>query len=171
MPIPDWNNDGLLPAASAPHHATLDEIYDRCVLDAPNRERREHLFTGLRLYSESARTILGPGALLISGAFVTQQAEAIGIVAVVIPDDYGAGRPTDDDLIARAHMLMTQTSVIVGAPTYVGLSDVKPFAGLLDALILYESHRSAVHRRLSRVTDTVGKTVENATKGYLEVRL
>ena len=45
MKLPDWTNSGLLPFGL--HQADVPGIYERLVLDAPHRERRELLFGAL----------------------------------------------------------------------------------------------------------------------------
>lgn len=170
MALPEWDSDGFLPPAARGYAADLGDIYERCVTVGPNKPRREYLFTALTLYRSTATELIGPSTLLVSGGFVTAQTDSIGLEIVVIPDDFGAHRPLDDATMTRTHGMITQPSMIVGGDPYFGLKNVRPFAGALDAFMAAEHHRAIWHRKWSRVTDAVGNTVDNKTKGYLEVR-
>src|SRR5882757_5120928 len=84
MTIPNWTSDGLLPTGC--HPAELQEVYERFVVGAPNREHRELLFGALSTYLGLLRILIPSGVAWIDGGFSTlKEAPPSDIDVVVHP--------------------------------------------------------------------------------------
>ncbi len=87
--MPDWTDAGLLPLGV--HQADLPDLYERLVLDAPNRERRELLFGALSTHLKLVQDIVPAGLIWIGGSFCAMDAKPPHDVDVVIkPADISA---------------------------------------------------------------------------------
>ncbi len=62
MSLPEWIDPGVLPPGR--HHATLEELHERCVAGAANSERRQELFDVLLTYLDISRRVVGGSHLL-----------------------------------------------------------------------------------------------------------
>jgi hypothetical protein len=167
MALPDWIDPGLLPVGR--HRATIDELYERCVLDAPNQDRREELFMVLRTFIDITRRIIGAATLWIDGGFVTSKpAPPFDIDLLIIPADWAqlntaAGRDRD-----RIYGLLTLQDIIVGHPLYLGFERIQPFAGELDSFLCYPGQEADWDLTWSAVKWN-GVLVPGMLKGYVEV--
>ncbi|GAA4756348.1 DUF6932 family protein [Gordonia alkaliphila] len=169
MSLPDWNDHGLLPPGR--HHATLEDVHERCVLDAPNTSHRQELFGSLITYTRLVQRVVGPATLWIDGGFVTAKRSVPFDVDVLIrPKDWTklssqpAGRERD-----RLYGLLTLQDVIVGTPLYVALERIQPLAGDLDSFLCFPGQEDVWHDTWSSVKDDDGDIIEGAIKGYVEV--
>lgn len=168
MPLPEWNEDGRLPVGR--HPGTLDDVHDRCVLGAPNTERRQDLFGSLMTFVSLTQRIVGPSRLWIDGGFVTAKTRAPFDIDVVIkPDDWDrllacTGRDRD-----RVFGMLTLQDVVVGDPLYLGFDRIQPLAGELDAFLCYPGQDSVWHDTWSCVKGDDGEIIEGISKGYVEV--
>ncbi|NOT59232.1 MAG: hypothetical protein HOP19_03295 [Acidobacteria bacterium] len=105
MPIPNLNEDGLLPEGI--HDCTLEEIgaqFGRFVVS----ERRVRLFTQLgELVAEEQRAGIAV-AVMVDGSFVTDKPEPGDIdLVIVLPADYTRGAelpPFQYNAMSKAHM-------------------------------------------------------------------
>lgn len=86
MPIPDLNEDGLLPAGV--HDCTLDEISARFGRFQVT-DRRIQLFEKLRLLMEEEKQAGLATEMIVDGSFVTDKPEPGDIdLVIVLPRDY-----------------------------------------------------------------------------------
>jgi hypothetical protein len=84
VPLPAWNGNGLLPPGI--QRASLDDIYERCVGDAPHSPWRETVFAALKTYFAvlQHRGLVPAGTAWIDGGFMTQKAAGPFDVDVVL---------------------------------------------------------------------------------------
>lgn len=168
MSLPDWVDPGLLPPGR--HLATLEDLYERCVIGAPHRSRREELFAALRTFKDVTRRVIGQASLWIDGDLITAKPEPPSRIDVIlVPDDWDAllaaeGRDRD-----RVFGLLTLHDVVVGHPLYIGLEAMQPFAGELDSFLCYPGDKEDWHEEWSLV-NWDDEVVSGAVKGYVEVR-
>src|SRR5215475_11662445 len=105
MPIPDLNENGLLPEGV--HDCTLDEIGERFVR-FQTTDRRIQLFEKLRALVEEERQAGLAIELIIDGSFVTDKPEPGDIdLLIVLPSDYnrmGELAPFRYNAISKASM-------------------------------------------------------------------
>ena len=165
--LPAWTDAGLLPPGA--HPATMPDIYDRFVLDAPQREEREVLFAALGLHLGLIRKLIPAGRAWIDGSFCTRQALVPNDVDVVIlPADRVALKALGGPDKTRLYMLLTLQEVNALEPA-VWLNRLQPLGGLVDAFICAPGHEDVWDARWSRVTDAYGAVIEDKAKGYAEV--
>ena len=83
---------GMLPPASNPYGATLNELYETFVEQAPFRPRRELIFRALSLYAELVWQESPEARLWIDGGFATHKVweapEDADVVVIVPLRDY-----------------------------------------------------------------------------------
>lgn len=63
--------EGRLPPGR--HPATLDEVFQRFVDDAPHAEHRGRIFRALEVYLDRLVELAGPGTVWLDGGFVTHK--------------------------------------------------------------------------------------------------
>jgi hypothetical protein len=126
MSLPEWVDPGLLPPGR--HRATLEQLHQRCVAGAANSTRRQELFDVLLTFLNVCRRLVGPAAYWIDGGFVTNKPDApYDVDVAILPDDWEAlknNASARDEL--RMWGLLTLQDLIVGPPTYVGLTRLQP---------------------------------------------
>lgn len=179
MPLPPCSNDdfGILPAANEPHPATLNELRDRFVEEAPEtqRDRRLLIHSALTLHIAMVRRYFKdfPIRIWLNGGFITHKtwkAPRDADFAVLVPPD--AIRYADRD---AAVPLWTLSDVSAhrgqGGPQIV-TRKLHTALGLTDAYVV-NAHNSAaveIQRRVwSKVTGPDKNTVEGMEKGFVEV--
>jgi hypothetical protein len=167
MALPAWDESGLLPPGT--HRADLPDIYDRFVLDAPDRQRRELLFGALSTHLRLIQTIIPVGRVWINGSFCTRAAWPPNDVDVVIhPADWQALEGAPPAIRASLHGLTTLQGVVVTVPP-AEISRLKPMGGAVDAFVCYPGHERIWHNRWTTVTDLDGNVITGRMKGYAEV--
>jgi len=167
MALPAWTDAGLLPPGA--HAATMPDIYDRFVSDAPEHEERDILFNALTLHLQLIRRLIPAGRAWIDGSFCTRQALPPNDVDVVIhPADRVALEALELPDRARLYMLLTLKDVAIYEPALV-FPKLQAVSGLVDAYICAPGHEDVWDANWSRVTDAYGSVIEGKTKGYAEV--
>lgn len=167
MALPPWNQAGLLPPGT--HAASMPDLYERFVLDAPERPRRELLYAALDLHLRLVQTIIPAGKVWIDGSFCTRAQQPPDDVDVVIhPADWNALQGVPAEAKARLYALLTLQDVAARVPP-VDLSRLQPVGGVLDAYLCYPGHEAVWDGQWSRVLGADGSVVDGAKKGYAEV--
>jgi hypothetical protein len=69
--LPDWTAEGLLPEGV--HRASMADVYERFVEDAPERSHREMLFSALQTYMMLVSRFVPAGRAWIDGGFGTRK--------------------------------------------------------------------------------------------------
>ncbi len=168
----------MIPGCSGPystlpagrHPATLAELYDSFVLNAPFRDRRELIYRALTLHTDLMAARFSALRLWIDGGFTTHkpwaEPEDVDVVAVVPPGELG--RAMED----QALPLSTLQGVFSGSPG-VMTNKLHPMGGLMDVFILPDipAVLTPWDTTWSQVKDSSGNLVPGATKGYLEVTI
>ncbi|WP_156753061.1 hypothetical protein [Mycobacterium sp. 1245801.1] len=159
MPIPAIGGQyATLP--SGRHQATLDEIYETFVVNAPFRPRRELIFRALTLYIDLVSAQFSACRYWINGGFVTHkpwaEPEDADVVVVVPPGEHSKVR--QPELLP----LLTLAS---------GGAKVHPMGGLIDGFIAMDHPAALLTWELtwSSVRDEQHNVVPGVSKGYLEV--
>lgn len=162
---------GLLPLAANPYAATLPEVYERFVEEAPHRERRELIFRALEIYAELVWASFPDARLRIDGGFVTHKTwEPHDVDVVVIC-------PTTSPAIrekAFSDGLFTMENVT--GETRDGrihtIDRLQPMGGLIDGFYVPETQLPVklwFEDFWTRVTDQNKNVVPGIRKGYVEV--
>jgi hypothetical protein len=146
------------------HVATLEEIEERFVRDAPFPERRKIVFNAFRLWHEVVSGMLPGAKYWVNGGFVTHKSWAapndVDVVVLVKTEDLKA-------------LSLDQERAIELLMTKPGTPRVQPMSGMVDAFICV---RGNVERTLhwrefwSTLADENKKPIEGVQKGFLEVR-
>ncbi|MFG1925647.1 DUF6932 family protein [Cryptosporangium sp. NPDC048952] len=167
MDLPLWTSDGLLPPG--PHAADLSAIYERLVLDAPFRERRELLYAALAVHLRLMRELIPEGRAWIGGGFCVRKDQPPADVDVVIlPAEWDDLRKIDIRGRMQLHALLTLQDVAVRTPP-IWFGRLQPVGGVLDAFICSPDREEYWHGAWSRVTDARGEVIDGLAKGYAEV--
>jgi hypothetical protein len=170
--LPDMDAaTGLLPAAPDPYLATLEEVRQRFVDEAPYSAEREVLFDALALYARVVWRLLPDARLRIDGGFVTHKAwappEDVDI-AVVCPTITSA--QLDEAVNRPLFTVLGVQGKIVGLDVRIPKSHV--MGGLVDAfpVLPFLPKTDGFFRRLwSTVYDENKNVVPGLAKGYVEV--
>lgn len=168
MSLPRWDSSGRLPVGI--HQCDLRAIYERFVLDAPNRTERELLYSALDLYLRLVRRFIPSGKAWIDGGFGTSKAAKPHDIDVVIhPDDWAAlealPEAEQNDLLG----LLTHQDVIVGSlgPLYV--ERLQPIGGALDGFLCMPGQEAIWVGTWASVKGDDGMIIPGVAKGFVEV--
>lgn len=170
MSLPEWGENNLLPPGR--HTATIEDIYDRFVQDAPHREHRERLFSAFLLHSKLISAYLPGGARLwLDGGFTMRTTEPPHDVDVcVIPntwdDVYKWTEQQHTDILG----LVTLRNAIIEHPWPAMVERIQPVGALLDAFLVHDSITDQWHETWSAVK-VDGIVLDGQVKGYAEVAL
>lgn len=161
--------NGRLAPDSEPHPATLEEIYQSFVVDAPFRDHRELVFRGLGLFIELVTLQIGSVRFWINGGFTTHKSWAPPAdvdVATIVPRSAYDAALTEDAL-----PLWTLQHVSAADPTVVNAPRLQPMGGLVDSFFVPDlpAQRAYWHSLWSKVKGEDGKEVPGERKGYVEV--
>lgn len=168
-PLPPWNNSGLLDPGA--HPTDLDGVYERFVLDAPERDVRELLFSCLTNYIEIVRGTVGPSKLWINGGFAMQKLEAPRDVDVVIfPEDSDRinNLPTEDQEALVEYL--TLQNVFIEHPWPTAIPRLQPMSGALDAFVAVPALEDYWFQTWSSVKRN-GDPSPGEIKGFAEVMI
>lgn len=167
MALPEWNDLGLLPVGA--HQADLPDIYERLVLDAPNRERREMLFSALSVYLQRAKEFSKSGTAWINGGFAMKKSAPPHDVDIVwFPADWAEVENLPNDKRKDMYGLFTLQDVIVGSPGPEYFDRIQPIGGALDGFLSPPENKDYWFELWSAVKDN-GEIIEGAQKGFVEV--
>ncbi|WP_062520011.1 DUF6932 family protein [Demequina silvatica] len=143
------------------HRATLDEVEQLFVRDAPFAAEREHLFNALRGWVANFDAALPGARLWLDGGFVTHKPWA---------------PPKDVDIVAHHTQdvaeAWSEAEHKVLASLLNGADGTKPMGGLVDAywFISGDPHASPYWKnQWSRVRGEDGREVIGHAKGFVEV--
>lgn len=168
-PLPPWNASGLLDPGA--HATDLDGVYDRFVLDAPERQVRELLFQCLTSYIKIVRPAVGPSRLWINGGFAMQKLEAPRDVDVVIfPEDVDRLNNSTQEELDELVEFLTLQSVLISSPWMTSIPRLQPMAGALDAFISTPELEHSWFETWSSVKRN-GVYCPGEVKGFAEVRV
>lgn len=170
MSLPPMNGE-YLPAASTPHPASLDEVYDRFVVTAPYRDQREPRFQALQLIVTAVTKVFGPTTFFVEGSFVTHEDDAEPTVAVAfMPEDQPKVRTVLQDSMDEVVPLVTLSNVAYESPNGGVITQLRTVGGLVDSFMTSTKTLSHWHTLWSQVK-VDGLVVDNGLeKGYVEVR-
>lgn len=167
MALPPWTPAGLLPPGV--HTASMSELYDRMVLDAPHRERRETLFAALRTYLGLVERFVGHGTAWIDGGFTMQKEDPPHDVDVAArPADWSELETLGDQERVDLLGLLTLQDIIMSRPDVMWLERVQPIGGALDAFLVRPEGDQAWFDTWSSVKRG-GILQEGEIKGFVEV--
>ena len=169
MALPEWNGNGLLPPGIYP--ASMSDIYERFVEDAPQRDRREILFSALSFYMTVMERFVPSGRAWIDGGFGTQKGVAPHDVdVVVLPADWNAlgSLPEEDhnDFLG----LLTLQDIIIGSfdpPEW--WARLQPIGGALDGFVCQPGSEAVWEGTWSSVKGDDGFIIPGVKKGFVEV--
>jgi hypothetical protein len=165
--LPKWTAAGLLP--DGVHQAQLSDVYERLVLDAPNRTRRELLFHALAAYLSLVQDFIPHGKAWIDGGFtMAKPEEPHDVDVVIIPADWQATVALEPAKRADLLGLMTLQDVIVGQPGPQWLERVQPIGGALDGFLAHPG-QTDVWRQTWSAVKRAGAVQPGETKGFVEV--
>lgn len=167
MSLPAWTSDGLLPPGA--HRASMSDVYDRMVLDAPHRARRETLYSALQTYLGLISEFVPHGTAWIDGGFSMQKPEAPHDVDVAVaPADWNQLASLSDQAQADLLGLLTLQDIIVSRPEVMWIERVQPIGGALDAFLVRPGQEGVWSDTWSRVKRG-GILQPGETKGFAEV--
>ena len=154
MPLPDWTEAGLLPPGA--HAAKLPDVYDRFVVDTPNRQDRELPFAALDVHLRLVQRLIPAGKIWIDGSFATRRERPPEDIDVVVhPADWAALDQLPAVGKAKLYGLLTLQDVHVLMPP-LELSRLQPVGGVVDAFLCWPGHETTWHNQWSQVRDDNG---------------
>lgn len=168
--VPDVNEDGLLPPGR--HLATLDEIREKFVKDAPFDTERSVVFSALELHFQIIVSLIPTGSLWVDGGFVTHKSWAApkdADLAYILRSEHLNG--LESEAQERLASLVTLQGVQVAHPPIV-VPRIQPMGGLIDAFLILQEVQSMMDYWdgvWSTVKGEDGEIIAGARKGYLEV--
>lgn len=167
MGLPAWTAAGVLP--DGVHPARMSDVYERLVLDAPNRTRREVLFHALSTYLGLVQDFIPHGAAWIDGGFtMAKPDEPHDVDVVIIPADWDAAVALDEARQCDLLGLLTLQDVIIGRPGPQWLERLQPIGGALDGFIAHPA-QTDVWRDTWSAVKRDGLVQLDETKGFVEV--
>lgn len=168
MSLPALTSNGVLP--SGKHPGDLADIHERFVSCAPDRHIREEAFASLRVFHQVARRIVRTGSLWVSGHFTSINTDHPDCVDVlIVPDDWNqlsTAPPQDQEKLCG---LLTMRDIVVGTPLYIGISELKPVSGEVDAYLCFPGQEDVWHDDWSGKADDPASG--SSDKGYVQVSL
>ena len=165
--IPALTQSGLLPPGR--HPATMAEIKDFFVEQAPNVDRRRRIFRAFELYAEVIGDVLERGTFWVDGGFCSHKSappEDIDLAVLIDP-----ALPLTDKDHERLVPLFTLQEVQSGMPQ-AWADRVQPMGGLIDSFAVMAgvaAQEEYWHETWSKVKGPDGQLIPGAVKGYLEV--
>ncbi|MFE4305687.1 DUF6932 family protein [Streptomyces sp. NPDC056891] len=165
--IPALTESGLLPPGR--HAASMREIREIFVEQAPHADHRRRIFRAFELYSDMIRDILERGTFWVDGGFCSHKAAPPEDLDLAVLID--SSLPLTDKDHERLIPLFTLQGVQAGQPQ-VWANRVQPMGGLIDSFPVVagipeqEEYWDATW---SKVKGPDGELVPGAVKGYLEV--
>ena len=172
MTLPPMDPDGRLPAGR--HPASLSDLEDRFVHRAPHAAHRALIWRGFLLHVDLIRAAFGPTIAWVDGGFITHKLDAprdVDVVYLVPGVEMHRAFTADPRQVLE---LITLQDLIVGQPGPAALDRLQPVGGTVDAFLVPAEDSAKLDywdRLWSAVKGADGRTLEGATKGYVEVRL
>lgn len=161
--IPAMNDDGRLPVGRWP--ATLDEVYQRFVVEAPFRDEREKVWAAFRLWCDLVWNLLPDSPMWIDGGFVTHKTWAA-------PHDVDVAVVTKQSIYNQAIDNRWRGQLWTTNNSSDKTQRVQPMGGYVDGFpVIRGLHDPRIFEQTwTTVTDQNGDVIKGAVKGYLEVR-
>ncbi|OAN29116.1 hypothetical protein A4X17_05950 [Plantibacter sp. H53] len=161
----------MLPPSTEPYPATLDEVYDRFVAEAPFAAERERVFTALKLYAELVWDLFPDARLRIDGGFTTHKDWAAPHDAdvVVLCPTY-TDEQVSQGIEAPLFTFLNAEGTLLGQRVSIGKAHV--MGGLIDGFFVpadVVEVREFFEDYWSAVTDRDKQVVPGLRKGYVEV--
>ncbi|MFF9885787.1 DUF6932 family protein [Streptomyces eurythermus] len=169
--IPPLTPGGMLPVGR--HPATLEEIHDVFVANAPHAGHRQRLYSALELYVGLVRDLLPRATLWVDGGFCTHKPTPPKDIDLVLFASRRLVQHFDQEEWTRMSQLLTLQNLTAQAPPTMA-GRIQPMGGLIDAFLAEEGNPDDValwDHNWSLVRGDDGKIVEGERKGYLEVAL
>ncbi|WP_394297268.1 DUF6932 family protein [Streptomyces rimosus] len=166
--IPALTESGLLPPGR--HAATMDEIEQLFVDQAPHAGHRRRIFRGFELYVDMVKDVLERGTFWVDGGFCSHKAappEDLDLAVLVDPS-----LPLTDKDWERLVPLFTLQGVQAQGGPVSWAKRVQPMGGLIDSFLVVAGvpEQEAVwDATWSSVKGPDGQLIPGAVKGYLEV--
>ncbi|WP_420365888.1 hypothetical protein AAEP80_02860 [Curtobacterium sp. L3-7] len=170
--LPAMDGRGLLPPAAHPYTATLEELHERFVVEAPFREQRQRVFDALSLYAALVWDALPSARLRIDGGFITHRTWAAPEDADVVVVYDKPTPPGGLDRVVRASLFTMSDVTAVVANKPAALDKVAVMGGLIDAYPAPADKPALLEywdRMWSNVTGPGKTLLEGERKGYVEV--
>ena len=166
------NSRGLLPPADVPYPASLSDVHQRFVREAPFPSERQRVFDALALYASLVWERLPSAKLRIDGGFVTHKAWAAPADAdvVVVLDENCTEDGLDAALEAPLFTVLSMTGTVTGVR--VSLPKAHVMGGLIDAFPTHSTAPASLafwHDFWSKVTGQDKTELPGVRKGYVEV--
>lgn len=177
MPLPPCSDDeyGILPPADRPHPATLSEIWQRFVAEAPEgqQRRRGDIHTVLSVHISAVRRLFTNPTIWLNGGFVTHKRwKAPRDADLVVIVNAGEFDRADKESALPLWTLADVTAqrgtggpILVTPKLHTGL-------GYTDAYVVRSDRPAQVEgwrRRWSQVTGPDKQIVAGMQKGFVEV--
>lgn len=150
------------------HPATLSEIYERFVVEAPHRRRRELIYQALTLHMNLTLAIAPTAKYWLDGGFVTHKEwkePADADLVVVASEQQFVALHADEALPLHTFLELSALQ------PNVATSKLHPMGGLLDVFVVPDlpAHLAAWDHRWQLVKGPDGMLVSGELKGYVEV--
>lgn len=160
--IPPMDAEGWLP--SGRHAATLDEVYERFVVEAPFRAERETLWNAFRLWSDLVWALLPDSPMWLNGGFVTHKMWAA-------PRDVDVAVITKQSIYNSVMDNCWQGQLWTTNNSEDKTKRVQPMGGYVDGFpVIRGIHDVRIwDHTWSSVADANGDLIPGAVKGYVEV--
>jgi hypothetical protein len=162
------NTEGFLDPSAAPCRATLEEVRDLFVDQAPFKPRRELIFRALHLFTDLVWAVTPDARLWINGGFATHkkwaEPEDADVVVIVPIKQYKL-------YLEDAKLPLSTLQDVSAQQPNVHTQKLHPFGGLLDTFFIPDlpAQLRAWDDTWSKVKGPDGKIIAGKRKGYLEV--
>lgn len=162
-------DDGNLLYSPSPHEASLTDLFEAFVQNAPFREARQEIYRALEFYSELVWRRFPHARLWINGGFTTHKPWAApndADVVVLVPE-----HEFDIDEFSDIAPFLTIQRVTVGSPSFTA-ERIQPMGGLIDGFVVVDNPANQFiwGDTWSRVKGPDGNLIPDGRKGYVEVK-
>src|ERR1700677_1647274 len=166
--LPKPNEQGWLDPSADPYPASLDEVEEMFVKQAPNPEPRLRRLDALSLHAGLLYEAGGPAPIWISGGFISHRADVIpGIDVVYLCSDTDhLRRMLDHDDI---YQLLTLRTVFAESPAMGSNDELRPVGGLVNAYLPSPLRQTYWATQWSMIVQPDGVTLPGTRKGFVEV--
>ncbi|MFE8927764.1 DUF6932 family protein [Streptomyces griseus] len=166
--IPALTDGGLLPPGR--HAATLAEIKEIFVEQAPHAEHRGRIFRAFELYADLVQDVLERGTFWVDGGFCTHKQAPPADLDLAVFIDRSLNLTEKD--VERLVPLLTLKQVEVHGGPVEWAERVQPMGGLIDGFPVVAGvpeQEQYWDTLWSSVKGPDGQPVPGVVKGYLEV--
>lgn len=167
--LPKINSQGFLEPMNSPYVATLDEIQQVFVEQAPFQHRRALIFRALNLFTDLVWETIPETRFWVNGGFTSHKTwaapEDADVVAIVPVKQF--------KLCLTDSMLPLSTlQHVTSAQPNTGTVKLHPFGGLLDTFFIPDmpAQLKTWDDTWSKVKGPDNQIIPGQRKGYVEVR-